>query len=59
MDMEQRELGKFIHWGQPVSIDQARRMLQLLPQYQEDQVVEFECEDCPDTEELDIRISSY
>ena len=52
------EIGRFVQWGAAVSVDTARRLLRILPIAENEQVVEFDCEDCPDTDQLDIRVSS-
>jgi hypothetical protein len=53
------QIGRFLTWGQAVSIDQARRVLRFLPESREELLVEFECEASPDTEQLDARLVSY
>lgn len=57
--MDTDQFGKFIRWGQSVTIDQAKRLLRVLPIAQDENVVEFDEERTPTDEELDLRITSF
>jgi len=53
------QIGRFIRWGQTVTVDQAQKILRFLPLSREEELVEFDTERTPEDEELDIRITSY
>lgn len=57
--METREIGKFIQWGEAVTIDLVRKVLKLIPEGQQEQVVEIPNEDTPSEEALDLRCTYY
>jgi hypothetical protein len=57
--METAEIGKFIRWGEAVTVDIARKIMRLIPEAQQEEIVEIPNEDTPSEETLDLRCSSY
>ena len=51
------EIGKFIRWGEAVTIDLVRKVIRLIPEGQQADIVEIPNEDTPSEEALDLRCS--
>lgn len=52
-------VGRFLQWTQSVSVDQARKLLKVLPEYQDAEALDIDDAATPDDEHLRIRIDSY
>jgi hypothetical protein len=57
--LETNEIGRFIRWGESVTIDLVRKVMKLIPEGQPENLVEIPNEDTPSEEALDLRCSYY
>ncbi len=57
--METKEIGRFIKWGEGVTIDLVRKVMQLIPEGKPEKIVEIPNEDTPSEEALDLRCTYY
>ena len=53
------DFGRFVRWGQAVTVDQAKRLMRFLPEAREEKLVEFDLEQAPTQEQLETRITSF
>lgn len=57
--MENIELGKFVRWGEAVTIDMARKIMRVLPISAPVEIVEIPDAESPSDDALNARVSSY
>jgi hypothetical protein len=55
----ERELGKFVRWGEQVTVDVVNRVLKLIPESRLEVLIEIPNEDVPAEDALRARCSSY
>jgi hypothetical protein len=53
------ELGKFVRWGEAVTIDMARKIMKVLPIAQPEELIDLPDDNRPSDEALKARVSSY
>lgn len=53
------ELGRFVQFGQQVTVDTTRKILKVLPFSQQERLVEIPNEDVPHDEVLDLRNNCF
>jgi hypothetical protein len=53
------EVGRFVRFGQQVTVDTTRKILQVLPFSQQERLVEIPNEDVPHDEVLDLRNNCF
>ncbi len=59
IEKQVRELGRFVSFGQQVTVDTTRKILKVLPFSQQERLVEIPNEDVPHDEVLDLRNNCF
>jgi hypothetical protein len=55
----ENELGKFVRWGEAVTIDIVKKVMSFLPESKPAEIVELPQESDPSDEALGARVSSF
>jgi hypothetical protein len=55
----ENEIGKFVRWGEAVTVDIVKRIMTFLPESQPEELVEIPSEETPSDEALGARVSSF